>query len=258
MGPILKVLTYNIHHAEGMKRDAPEFAGNADLEQIARIIRASGADIVALQEVDRGNPRSGGADQPAELSRILDMYACFGCNISISGGGEYGVATFSRFPIRSHENLPLPGGNGLEPRGVLKSIVEIPEVGDVTVLNTHFQFATGDNEAIARTERHRQALVVLRMIEECPGPIILMGDFNAEPDDPELHPLLGLTDAWRIAGDGSAGRTIPGHPMLESEARIDMIFVNERFQVHAATVLATGEARYGSDHLPVLAELSIQ
>ena len=41
----IRVLTYNIHHGEGMD-------GVIDLERIANVIRQTEADLVALQEVD--------------------------------------------------------------------------------------------------------------------------------------------------------------------------------------------------------------
>ena len=42
---ILKVMSYNIHHGEGTDR-------RLDLERIAAVIADSGADIVALHELD--------------------------------------------------------------------------------------------------------------------------------------------------------------------------------------------------------------
>lgn len=43
--PVLRLLTYNIHHAEGLD-------GKVDYDRIARVIRDTKADLVALQEVD--------------------------------------------------------------------------------------------------------------------------------------------------------------------------------------------------------------
>ena len=54
----MTALTYNIHHGEGVD-------GRLDLERIADVIRSSGADVVFLQEVDRGTQRAGGVDQVA-------------------------------------------------------------------------------------------------------------------------------------------------------------------------------------------------
>lgn len=257
MSRVLKVLTYNIHHGEGMKRDSPQFTGFADLEQIARIIRDTDADIVALQELDRWHPRSGCVDQPAVLGELLGMHVRFGCNVKWPDDGEYGVATLSRFPIRSWANTRLPGDNGLEPRGVLETSIDVPGVGDVTVLNTHLQYVGEDKESIAVGEREAQASAIAGRVSEITGPLVLMGDFNAEPGDAELTPLAGLQDAWDVAADEGDGRTIPGHPQLQPGKRIDIVYVNEAFRVLSAEVIRSGEAAFGSDHLPVVARLSV-
>src|SRR5687768_15481548 len=67
----LRVLTYNIHHGEGVD-------GRLDLERIARVITAEEPDLVALQEVDVKTRRTGGVDQAAELARLTGMHFAFG------------------------------------------------------------------------------------------------------------------------------------------------------------------------------------
>ena len=56
----LRVLCYNIHHAEGVD-------GKLDLPRIARIILSVKPDLVALQEVDQNTKRTGQGEQAAEL-----------------------------------------------------------------------------------------------------------------------------------------------------------------------------------------------
>jgi endonuclease/exonuclease/phosphatase family metal-dependent hydrolase len=58
----VKFATYNIQYGRG--RD-----GRFDLARIAAELR--GADVIALQEVERWWQRSGMQDQPAELARLL-------------------------------------------------------------------------------------------------------------------------------------------------------------------------------------------
>ena len=58
-----RVMTYNIHHGEGLD-------GKVDLLRIAQLIQAEGADIVALQEVDKGVERTQRRDLPAELAAL--------------------------------------------------------------------------------------------------------------------------------------------------------------------------------------------
>ena len=61
----MRLVTYNIRHSLG--RD-----GRYDL---ARVVRAvEGADVIALQEVERFWPRNGMADQPAEIGVLLPDY----------------------------------------------------------------------------------------------------------------------------------------------------------------------------------------
>jgi len=257
MATSFTVLTYNIHHGEGWMSDRPAFTGFADLERIARVIRDSGADVIALQEVDRWHRRSGIVDQPAVLADLLEMSACFGRNVSWPDGGEHGVATFSRYPIVSQANTRFPRDSRLEPRGVLKVVIDIPGAGEVVVLNTHLQIADGEFEEIAKEERQWQAARIAKMIRPITAPVILMGDFNAEPGDEELAPLGALRDAWSVNGDRDAGRTIPGHPMLVAEKRIDLVYVNEYVQVRSAKVMTGDDSSLASDHLPVVVELSL-
>ncbi|HRX87701.1 MAG TPA: endonuclease, partial [Phycisphaerae bacterium] len=66
----IRVLTYNIHHGAGMDKQI-------DLPRIAKIIRDSGADLVALEEVDRNVPRTSHVDQPAVLGELTGMHAVF-------------------------------------------------------------------------------------------------------------------------------------------------------------------------------------
>ncbi len=74
----LRVLSYNIHHGEGVD-------GKLDLERIAKVILSVEPDIVSLQEVDRNVPRSKGVDQPAELAKLTKMNAIFEKNIDLQG-----------------------------------------------------------------------------------------------------------------------------------------------------------------------------
>src|SRR4051794_40160216 len=92
--PELTATAFNIAHA----RLSPN--GLAD---IARVIRSSRPDVVALQEVDRSWSRSQGVDQATELGRLLGMHADFDPNLDcaardLEGDGfcQYGTAILSR------------------------------------------------------------------------------------------------------------------------------------------------------------------
>src|SRR5687767_10650352 len=96
----LRVLCYNIHHGEGLD-------GKLDLERIAKLITETGADLVALQEVDRGAQRTKGLDIPAELGRLTGLTPVFRKNHDLKPG-EYGNAILSRWPVMDVKNTWLP------------------------------------------------------------------------------------------------------------------------------------------------------
>ena len=103
----LTVMTFNI---KGGRVSPGELGG------IAGVIRASGADVVLLQEVDQNRRRSGNVDQPAIIASHLGMQSVFGANDYITDRGGYGNAILSRFPIaesgNTHDQESDPG-NGL-------------------------------------------------------------------------------------------------------------------------------------------------
>ena len=91
----LTVLTYNIHHANPPGREA----GFIDLDTIVATIRSSGADIVAIQELDSVTTRSNKQFQLQLLAEKLNMHYRFERTIPF-GGGAYGICILSKLPIQ--------------------------------------------------------------------------------------------------------------------------------------------------------------
>ena len=108
----LRVATFNVHHGRGLD-------GVLDLERTAAAIAETVADVVALQELDRGMKRSGGVDQPAELARLLGVQVEFFPTLERAGGGQYGIGLASRIPITEARFVPLPQLGTEEPRGAI-------------------------------------------------------------------------------------------------------------------------------------------
>jgi endonuclease/exonuclease/phosphatase family metal-dependent hydrolase len=237
----LAVLSFNIHHAEG-----PD--GTVDLDRVAAEIRASGATVIGMQEVDRHwGERSGFADQPAELARRLGMHVAYGANLDLdpaTPGAErrqYGTAVLSRFPIVSQRNTPLPKGSpDEEQRGALEVVLDVHGV-PVRVLNTHLQHDNADSRLL-------QARAVAALVEQSAEPVVLTGDLNATPDTAEITTLTALLTDSHEAGTG-AGAT---YPVESPDRRIDYVLA-ERSRFLSSVVLATAS----SDHRPVLARLLV-
>lgn len=232
-GPI-RVLTYNIHHGEGTD-------GIVDLDRIVSVIKEARADVVCLQEVDRNLPRTAKADFPAVLSEKLGMQVVFGMNYAFDGG-EYGTATLTRLPLVEHENTPLPGPEGREPRGCLRTRVK---VGDelVDVFNTHL--------GLESEERKEQVNRIMTLLGKLP--VILAGDLNECVGDAAVsHLLTRLEDTL---AEGEKGGTL-----LSGKAgkRIDFILVDQSIEAVSAGVMKTAQTKVASDHLPYCAEVRVR
>lgn len=162
----LRVLSYNIHHAEGVDR-------KLDLPRIARVIQSVKPDVVALQEVDFKARRTQAVDQPAELARLTQMRVAFGANIPLQGG-KYGNAVLSRFPILRSKNHALPNFDRGEQRGVLEVHLEVSGMKQpLLVWATHLDHRRPDRERVASAKAINQLLA-----PHLQRPALLAGDMN--------------------------------------------------------------------------------
>ncbi|WP_414660080.1 endonuclease/exonuclease/phosphatase family protein [Horticoccus sp. 23ND18S-11] len=233
-----RVLCYNIHHGEGLD-------GKLDLERIAKLITDAKADIVALQEVDRGVERTQKRDLPAELAKLTGLTVHFEKNIAHQGG-EYGNAVLTRFPIKRARNTHLRMVGPGEQRGVLQLVLDV-NGRDVLFMNTHLD-ARRDP-----VERERSA-GELKEIVAAAGrmPVILCGDFNAAPDSAAVGKIREvLTDTWKAVGQGD-GFTIP---VRKPTKRIDYVWITPDSITPVSMAVLSSEA---SDHLPIVAELKLR
>lgn len=185
----LRVVTYNIHHGEGIDR-------KFELERIAKVMLAEKPDIVAVQEVDQKTRRASGVDQPAELARLTGMKVVFGKNIDFEGGG-YGTAVLTNIPIRSSESVKLksyyaPTKENPEQRGVQVLELGAKDEPGLTFMCTHLDYRPPDDE------RMNSALTINELVGKRPNqPTIIAGDFNALPDS---RVIREFAKEWKIAG----------------------------------------------------------
>ncbi len=237
-GPI-RVVTFNIHHGEGLD-------GRHDLERIATLVES--ADVVALQEVDRSwGARSEFSDQLSWLADRMQMQAVFGANLDRepAGPGEprrrYGTAILSRLGIDDWVHTLLASTGEDEQRGLLVAYIDVGDSA-LTIANVHL-------ESWSPAVRVTQAAQVREFLAAvAPGDLVLLGDFNATPDAPEIAMMgVGLVDAWGVGGDGD-GATFPA-PV--PSRRIDYVLVTPGLSIRHASVLSTD----ASDHFAVTVEL---
>ena len=231
----VRVLTYNIHHGEGTD-------GKLDLERIASVIRLVEPDLVALQEVDVGTSRSQGVDQAAELGRLTGMQAAFGKAMDYAGG-QYGEALLSRYPLTDVKVHELPFTQGCEPRCAVAARVRLGADGpELLIAGTHLEHAQATLR-LCQAGKLAPALVAANAL-----PVILAGDFNAEPDSPPIRVLL---PHWT---DATAAKPEATWPADVPTAKIDYVFFRpaDRWRVVQTQVV---DERVASDHRPLLVVL---
>jgi endonuclease/exonuclease/phosphatase family metal-dependent hydrolase len=166
---------------------------------------------------------------------------------------RYGNAILTHFPMRLVKAglLPgLPGKPDLEPRGALWVAVNINGC-ELQVMNTHL--------GLQQRERKRQAEALLGkqwlQHPECRGPVVLCGDFNAMPSSAVCKKLHSrLVDAQIELKSHRPRSTFFGR---FPTARIDHIFVDPAIRVTDIEVPSTELVRVASDHLPLIAEISL-
>lgn len=233
--PTLRVMSYNIHHGRGMDE-------KINLKRLADVILASKADLVALQEVDNKASRSGSVDQAAELARLTGMHGVFGKQIDL-GGGEYGQAILSRFPISNAKVHLLPGKPEWEQRIAFSVEVAHPKQ-KMTFVTTHFNHLNDEN-------RIEQAETINELAEEWHHPVILAGDLNALP---RSEPLQVLEKKWVNAASGPDLFTFPAkHPGRQLDY---VLFTGkDAFEVLKSEVIPESVA---SDHRPVVVDLRMK
>ncbi|EAQ81790.1 endonuclease/exonuclease/phosphatase family protein [Blastopirellula marina] len=232
----LRILSYNIHHGEGVD-------GKLDLPRIAAVIKSVAPHLVLLQEVDCHTARTGNVDQAAELGKLTGMEVAFGGNLRL-GKGDYGNAILSRFPLTEVKNHSLPNLTNGETRGVLSAMVRFPSsTGDepFLVLATHLDHRAGEADRLASIDFIRQ------LVGEKERTTIIGGDFNATL---ESAVLKRFQEHWTLSNLVEK----PTFPVAKPERQIDFVGYRPMRRFRVGEVRVIDEA-IASDHRPFLVEL---
>ncbi|MCQ8773463.1 endonuclease/exonuclease/phosphatase family protein [Streptomyces sp. KLMMK] len=204
-------------------------AENPDPAATARAVAASGADVVALEEL-------------TNASRYEKALAGTYKHHSVQGT----VGIWSKYPLE----LVQPVDIRLGWVRALRATVRTPQ-GPVAVYVAHMpSVRVKFNAGFTAGQRDRSAEALGRAIAQEPEKrVILLGDLNGTMNDRSLAPITSqLRSAQGAAGDGFGFSWPASFPM----ARIDQIMVRGMDPVSAWTLPATK-----SDHLPVAARVRI-
>jgi endonuclease/exonuclease/phosphatase family metal-dependent hydrolase len=243
-----KVLTYNIHRAIGVDR-------RFRLDRIIKILAHHQADIVLLQEVDMGVPRSRKMNLARELAKALGYnFFAIGLNVQLRQG-YYGNATLSHFPILRKRNIDLTIGTHKR-RGCQHTSIQIDNASTKQLLEI-FNLHLG----LSAQERVRQIGMLAQSIEfaslEDRMPCIVGGDFN---DWRSLLPPV-LTDILRFScastRQGRHQQGILSYPSFSPAGSLDKIFYRGGLKKVMSQSCTLPVARLASDHLPIIVDFEM-
>lgn len=239
----IEVMTYNIHHGEGMDKQI-------NLYRIAEVIEKSNAHIIGLNEVDKHfSKRSYYKDQIGFLAKQLNMEYAFAPSLSLKSNDsstvrQYGNALLSRYPILTKKVYPFDFISGLiEGRSLLDVTIQInKKVVQVNV--THLSL----NPFLHRMQTN----FMVNKLHNYSHPVIIMGDCNMRPSSRGWKKISDVfQDVWHHAGKGR-GYT---YPSLHPRERLDYILVSPNLKIIEAEVLTN--LPQASDHLPLKAQLRL-
>ena len=214
----MRIATFNLLHGRSLED------GRVDVDRLAAAVKTLDADVLGLQEVDRDQPRSLGADLTAVAAEAMGAeHHQFVAALSGTPGGtwmaatgeeqpgsaSYGIALLSRYPVISWRVVRLPALRASvplwspqtnrpflardEPRVAVAAVLDGPQ-GQFTVCNTHLSFIPGWNSAQLRR--------LVRSLEGTREPLVLMGDLNMQRK--QAARTSGLTPI-------AAAATFPAH-----------------------------------------------
>ena len=231
----LRVATYNVH--QGFDN-----YGAPDVQQVVDEIQSFNADVIALQEVNRGWTLLGGADLIAYLAyRFPDYHIVF----SPTNGDLVGVALMSRLPITNTRTARFDAPRTVFGYGYAAGDVDVN--GDmVHVIAVHLTAGLEGNGGSRRDDQSQQ---LLNAVGSAPN-VVIMGDFNSEPSDPPIKRIVaaGFED---VVGRLAQPRP-PTWPALNAVEHDDYVFLRGGVQMTNGRIPAT----LASDHLPVVIDLN--
>lgn len=226
----MRVVTFNIHHGT-VGTDGP-----VDPVLLGEVCAGFDADLVALQEVDRGTFRSGRVDLAAAAAEICGMQHVFGASTRF-WGGWFGNALLVRGDLVSSSVTGLPRvpwwKRRQERRTLLRAEVQV-DGQPWSVAVTHL--------AVGRAINGPQLDRVLGLVQRDQHPLVVLGDLNSRAN--AVEPAAASAGLVCVPHG-------PTYPVQDPRRDIDHVLVSPELRVGRVEVRRTPV----SDHAALLVDL---
>jgi endonuclease/exonuclease/phosphatase family metal-dependent hydrolase len=218
-------------------------------ERIAKVLGETEADVIALQEVLSIEGKERELNQARFIAEELGMNYQIGENRRLQGGA-YGNVILSRLPMQTVQNYDITW-RGRERRGCLRADIPVGEGNVLHVFNIHLGTAF-----IERRHQARQLVgpEILNHEELREGARVVLGDFNEWTRGLASRLLASHFKSADIRHHLRRAKTYPGVlPLLH----LDHIYYDEALELKSLTLHSSRAALIASDHLPLVAEFSV-
>ena len=229
-------MSYNIRVGYGTKDPGADpytlSMRRKNLPPIVAAIRSIDSDIVGLQEVH-------GSGQARKLAQALHMnYAYEGHGTGSARPSWWGVALLSKYPIQHAQGIEISSGRGNTKSALLCTIDVRGQL--TTFLSVHKDKDLQDGSSFKR---------LMRVVQQIPGPIVLIGDLNIHPWDPRLQLLRPRFIDTATAVGTEKAREARNTGTFLGLGRIDYVLADPQFFVVEDAGIIDRAYWNASDHL---------
>ena len=223
-------------------------SGSSSIPMISAMMEEISADVISMNEVDSVTTRTGRENQLAVFCDRMGGWNNQFFEAMPYKGGKYGLGIVwaSRFKSLVTDKVPIPQGEGGEPR--VLGVVEFED----------FVYATVHLDNLSGNARLAGVSVILDYMNTHYGssskPVFVCGDFNCEPNS---QPIAKM----REGGFDVISSTLNTMPSDAPRGCIDYIFLRrgkKNVKVPKSLVVrnfSTGDVKVASDHLPIFVDV---
>ena len=235
---------------------------NADA--VAKAVRAMGADVVALQEIENQTALT------AISSRLRDLYPTavlgetdFAASIDVA---VLGAGTL--LEVRKHRSMPLKRPDGSTTyfsRELLEVHLDL-KGRRVVLFAAHFRSKVSDDPGRRLAEAQASRDIVVATAKEFPAAVVLLGgDLNDTPGSPPLDAMESVPSLLRVAKDRPP-ELVTTYVWNGKAQAIDHLFLALSAAANADYVPASaiavhdamGSGLAGSDHAALVADIGLR
>ena len=216
------------------------------IPMVAAMMREIGADAVSLNELDSCNTRHGN-NQLADFAEAVGGWNYHYSRAMAYREGAYGVGVAVPEAILDSFTIPLPKGNGSEPRACC-----VVETKGYVLASTHLDYADAPSTLI---QAQTINTVLSGKYSGSAKPVFLAGDMNAEPGGP----ILGeLSKEWEVVSvkkntfsSDNPSICIDFILLLKSAGQPEVILSEVPVEFR------NGDVAIASDHLPIFVDVKL-